>query len=296
MDDALRTLAARQMDVVAHWQLLDAGATPGMIRHRVRRHGWHVVHDGVYALTQAPLTNGQRWIAATLTTPDTYLSHGSAAARYGIRRMTSVRLQTVVRPGNGGPRRIGTLWVTRSLTLEGDTTVHQGVRMTTPERTVVDLAAGTDVKATRRLMREALRLRLTKPLRLVATATRHRTQRNALLIAETAARYASLPYGRTRSDAEALALELLHDAGVEPPHVNRRIAGEEADLSWPARRLIIEIDGPQFHRFADEDARKQGIWEGAGFRVRRIPSDAVHDEPARLIVLATRQSRMRPSA
>jgi very-short-patch-repair endonuclease len=81
-------------------------------------------------------------------------------------------------------------------------------------------------------------------------------------------------------------LEVLHDAGVPPPEVNVWIRGEEADLVWRAARFIIEIDGPDFHQFADEDARKQAIWEAAGFRVRRLPSGAVFDRPQRLIALA----------
>ena len=217
---------------------------------------------------------------------DSFLSNGSAGARYGIYRFNR-SFEVVTRPGNGGPRRCGALLVYRSRTLAGDRVIHGGMRMTTPERTVIDLATGCDARATGRLMREALRLKLTKPLRLVATATRHQHRRNAPLIAQLAARYATLPYDRTRSDAEALALELLHDAGIERPLVNHRIAGEEADLTWIEPKRIIEIDGPQFHRFKDEDARKQRIWENAGYVVRRIPSDDVYHEPARLIALAS---------
>ena len=105
------------------------------------------------------------------------------------------------------------------------------------------------------------------------------------MLAELAARYACLPYERTRSDPEGRALEVLHDAGVAPPRVNTRIAGEEADLVWPDDRLIVEIDGPQYHRFPEEDARKQRRWEAAGYTVRRIPSPRVYAEPERLLAL-----------
>ena len=36
---------------------------------------------------------------------------------------------------------------------------------------------------------------------------------------------------------------MLRDAGFELPRLNQRVAGEEADLSWPRHRLIVEIDG-----------------------------------------------------
>jgi very-short-patch-repair endonuclease len=75
---------------------------------------------------------------------------------------------------------------------------------------------------------------------------------------------------------------------VEAPKTNTRIAGLEADLAWPKARLIIEIDGAQYHQFPDEDRRKQRKWERAGYVVRRISSQAVYDDPAKLIALAPR--------
>ena len=68
--------------------------------------------------------------------------------------------------------------------------------------------------------------------------------------------------------------------------MNVKLASEEADLVWIDRKLIIEIDGPQYHRFGAEDERKEALWRGAGFAVRRIPSDAIYHDPARLVALA----------
>jgi very-short-patch-repair endonuclease len=47
----------------------------------------------------------------------------------------------------------------------------------------------------------------------------------------------------------------------------------------------VEIDGPQFHQFPDEDRRKQLAWRTAGFTVRRIVSDRVYDTPESLLAL-----------
>jgi Protein of unknown function (DUF559) len=290
MDVGLQQLAARQLDLVAYWQLIEAGWSRWMIAHHAHQQRWRAVHRGVYAMTQSRLTREQRWMAATLTTPDSFLSFGSAGARYGICRWEKP-YEVVTRPGNGGPRRLGPLLIYRSLTLTEDMGTIDGMRITSPERTVIDLASQSDDRRARRLLREALRLELTNPLRMVAAATRHGCRRNAPLIARTASHYATLPYDRTRSDPEALALEILHDAGIPQPRVNHKIAGEEADLSWPG--LIIELDGPQFHRFKAEDARKQRVWEAAGYVVRRMPTDDVYEDPARLVAL---YSSMRPSA
>jgi hypothetical protein len=287
MDVRVRRLAATQADLVASWQLLAAGLTRHGIAHGVSRWGWRVVHPGVYALTSAPLTRRQRWIAATLTTPDSVLSHASAAACWGMRRPQG-NFEIVTRPGSGGRRRLGSVLVLRSRTLDGDTTMHDGIRITTAARTLIDLAPSLTVTQTGRAFREALRLNTTTTQLLLRTLDRHRGRRGTRLLRELAIRYSTLPYDRTRSNAEGRALELLHDAGVEAPRTNTKIAGEEADLAWPKARLIIEIDGAQYHQFPDEDRRKQRKWERAGYVVRRISSQAVYDDPAKLIALAPR--------
>jgi very-short-patch-repair endonuclease len=255
-----------------------------------------VVHPGVYALNSAPLTRRQRWFAATLTSPDSFLSHASAGACYGFRPWEG-SFETITRPGRSGQRRHGGVLVLRSTTLDGETTQHNGIAITTPERTVVDLSMHLDDRATGRMFREAIRLKTTTAKEVQETLGRCQGRRRNRLLADLASRYATLPYRRTRSNPEALALELLHDAGVEPPQVNVKVAGEEADLVWRQRQLIIEIDGGQFHQFPGEDARKKRAWEAAGYTVRRLPSDDVYDRPAELVRLAPpARSRRRPAA
>ena len=257
-----------------------------MVDDRVARHGWRVIHPGVYAVNAAPLTRHQRWMAATLTTQDTVLSHASAAAAWGFRPFDG-SYEVVCRPGYGGPRRVGGLLVLRSRTLEGDTTRRDGVPITTAARTLIDLCAHLNAHATGRALRESLRLKVTTMAAVTVALDRHRGRRGTGHLATLVRRYRSLPYARTRSPAEARALELLHDAGVQPPLVNVRIAGEEADLAWPRRKLIVEVDGPQYHRFRGEDARKEERWRAAGYEVRRISSDGVFDDPSRLLALAS---------
>jgi len=147
-----------------------------------------------------------------------------------------------------------------------------------------------------RAFRESIRLKRTTARRVQQALERHPGRRGTSLLSALATRYAPLPYHRTRSDPEGRALELLHDAGIEPPRVNVKVAGEEADLVWSKRRLIVEIDGPQFHRFPDEDARKERVWRAAGYDVRRIASDAVYDAPAELVSAAAPSASPRRSA
>lgn len=262
----VRALAAAQVDIVAGWQLRDLGWSTKAVERRLER-GWRVVHPGVYALTQAPLTQRQRWMAATLTAPGTVLSHASAAACWGFRPLVA-QFETVTRAGSGGPRRLGDLLVMRTRHLE--TTTHDGIPITTPERTLIDLAAHLPARATAKATREAIRLKTTTAPSLLDALLKHPTRRGIRQLRELATRYKDLPIARTRSDAEAYALEQV--TGFDS---NVRINGEEADLVDHDRRLVLEIDGPQFHLFPDEDERKEAAWREAGYKVIRRSSDDV---------------------
>ncbi len=282
----MKVLAAAQDDLVGIWQLWDRGWTKGALRHRTR--GLQRVHHGVLLLGEAKATQDQRWRAATLTAPDTSLSHATAAAAGQLRRFVP-SFDIVTRPGRGGPRRLGDVLVCRSCIVAGHLSATKtGIATTSTEMTLADLAPFLGERELRKAFREAIRLRRTtarKVLRFTATyPNRHGSTRLGAL----AAIYVRLPIRRCRSDAEAMALELLDAAGVPIPEVNRRFGGEEADLCWPQLRLIIEIDGPQWHLFKDEDARKTAAWRAAGFTVLRISSDDVFDRPERLLAIAPR--------
>lgn len=196
--------------------------------------------------------------------------------------------ETITRPGDGGKLRHSGLLVYRSQTLSGHVTRRDAIGITSAARTLIDIAPMLGERALARAFREALRLKTTTPSLLLSTLWDHRGRRGTARLHDLAARYAHLPYARTRSNAEARAIELLNDAGIPAPQVNVRIAGEEADLAWTDRRLIVEIDGPQYHQLADEDARKQRQWEAAGYTVRRIGSDEVYESPDALVTLARR--------
>jgi hypothetical protein len=284
MDSHLRTLAARQADVVAAWQLREAGWTPGSIRHHAASRGWRRVHPGVYALTMSPLDRRQLWFAAVLTARDSVLSHGSAGACYGFYRFER-GYEVVTRPGAGGRRRHGGVLAFRSKRLDGEVTRYMGIPITTAARVLVDLAPSLDEQKMGRAFREAIRLKTTTARRVLESLLRHPGRAGTPLLRGLATRYAALPYARTRSDAEARALELLNDAGVPPPLVNTKVGGEEADLVWIEPRRIVEVDGPQYHRFPEEDARKAAAWRAAGYEVLRIGSDVVYDAPADFVAL-----------
>jgi very-short-patch-repair endonuclease len=281
-------LARRQFNRVSRRQLIKLGMSEKTLVHRVETGRLVPVEQGVFAL--GPVLDHDpwgRWTGATLTHPGTLLSHLSSAVAWGV-LSNEGPLITVTRPGSGGPRRHGGLMVHRSKSLRGDWTDLHGILITVIARTLLDLGStGASDRALARAVREAVRLERITLYGLGDALGRYRGRRGAGRLASVVARYSGLPLERAKSGAEVRAMELLRDAGDRAVRLNHRIAGEEADLSWPSARLVIEIDGAPFHQDVGEDARKQAAWESAGWTVLRISSDEVYGQPGRLLALAS---------
>jgi uncharacterized protein DUF559 len=284
-DVRLLELLERQWNRVSLAQLEALGFTRGDVTYRVATGRLRAVHQAVFA--GRPLIEDEhgRWMAATLTAPETYLSHASSAALHGFWDRPRA-LEMVTRRGNGGPRRHDGLVVRRSLTLAGNTTTVDGIPTTTPDRALIELASYLDRKGLARAVREALRIGATTRAGLLATTDRHGRRRGTRRLLLAVGRYAGLPILRARSGAEIEALIVLRDAERELPRLNYPVAGIEADLGWPDERLIIEIDGGPFHLDVGEDTRKEAVWRAAGWTVRRLTSDDVYERPERLLALA----------
>jgi hypothetical protein len=285
-DVRIAKLAGHQFNRVSRAQLAELGLTRSAIDYLLATRRLVAVEEGVFGVEPALAHDvWGRWMEATLTAPGSVLSHKSAAVAWGLLSVTP-EFQTVTRPGNGGPRRHGGLLVYRSATLDGDVSALRGIPITSTPRTLLDLARTVGDRTLARAVREAVRLELTTVAVLGDALGHYRGRLGCRRLAVTVARYAGLPLERARSGAEIRALEVLRDGGRPSPSLNVRIAGEEADLSWPALRCIIEIDGEPFHLDAGEDARKQRAWEAAGWIVQRIPSDDVYERPELLLALA----------
>ena len=291
MDVRIIELAARQHNRFARRRLVELGVPTRTINNRVDQNLWVQVHRGVFAFAPVLEDERGRWMAATLTEAGSVLSIVSAAAAWGF--WADPRdIEIVTRDGSGGPRRIDGVLVYRSDTLDGDVTHLHGIPITTVPRTLLDLAAHFRGARLARCVREAIRLGLTTTSEVMECLLgRYRGRRGSRRLARALAEYEGLPVNRARSASEVVALQILKRAERPQPRFNQRVAGEEADFHWPAHRLIIELDGPDFHRDVAEDLRKQANWEAAGWRVERLPSPAVFHEPERLLALAPTTER-----
>ena len=154
-----------------------------------------------------------------------------------------------------------------------DTTRVQGIPVTTPERTLRDLASILPYNKLRRAVREAQALRLTTVSRLAKALDAPGPQRGR----RNLARIIATGPAPTRSELEDIVLDLLLRAGFDPPHVNVPIiVGTKRvvpDFRWPDRRLTVEADSAQWHDHPlarADDAERQALLEAHGERVIRV--------------------------
>ena len=95
----------------------------------------------MYAVGHTALKAEGRWMAAVLALGgDAVLSHATAAGAWDLRRLGSGAIHVTV-PSTAGRKRRRGIRLHRSRTLRPtDTTTHRGIPITTPARTIIDLA------------------------------------------------------------------------------------------------------------------------------------------------------------
>ncbi|MEA2291007.1 MAG: hypothetical protein QOF17_27 [Solirubrobacteraceae bacterium] len=282
-DGAIAVLASAQAGVVSRSQLLLLGLSPRAISWRVRVGRLHSIHRGVYSVGHRVLGVEGRWMAAVLVCgADAVLSHASAAAAWDLRPAAAAIDVTV--PLRCRVRRPG-IRSHRSGTLTADlVTAHRGIPVTTPARTLLDLAAiGVRGRPLERLLDRAELLRLVDFADVRAALDRHPGRPGAAALGALLSRYAA-GSTVTRSELEERFLGLCDRYALPRPDVNRRIdGGIEVDFLWPGARLVVEVDGYAFHRSPtafEEDRARDVALVLAGYRVLRFTWTQVTRRPA----------------
>jgi very-short-patch-repair endonuclease len=245
--------------VVGVAQLHALGMDAKMVARWVRAGRLFPLHRGVYAVGHPAVTWHGRALAAVLAGgPGAVLSHRSAAALWGIRRHDGLPELTV--PRRKARRRPG-LHVHMSGTLDaGVVTVRDGIPVTTPERTLVDLADVLTRSALARAVDAAERAGLVDRDRLLVPPPGRR-------------RVVVAPHRFTRSGFERRFLAALRAWELPLPETNQIVAGWEVDCLWRDRGLVVELDSAHTHlnhASFESDRRKDEALADAGLNVRRI--------------------------
>jgi predicted transcriptional regulator of viral defense system len=269
IDHAIAALAQRQHGFVEHGQLLVLGLSPSAIGRRVDAGRLHRRYRGVYAVGHRRTgIEGEWWGAVLAYAPDGVLSHASAAAAFSLLRSTALHITA----GGGRKRRPGIVFHRRRSLPMDETTQLDGLPITTPARTLLDIAA-TGLNRTRLELAvdRAEKQRLLDFADLHALLARYAGARGTPSLKAVLASYSD-PLD-VRSELEALVLELCDAHGLPRPMVNCVIEGEVRDFCWPSRRLVVEADSYAWHRSPaalNADRERDVVLTLAGWRVLRF--------------------------
>ena len=245
--------AARCHGVFTRRDALECGLAESTLRYGVAAGRFLRVWPGVYAFAGSPDSPRQRLAAAVASIPGlSALSHHTAAEVWGLTdrgiRSTDVltrRWDRVQRPGVK-------VHESRDLVAE-DIVLHEGLPVTTPARTVVDLGATNPW-----LVETALEAGVRKGL-----LTLHEVERFVDRVARRGRRGVGVirPLldsrkqwdGATESALEDLFRKTVAEMGLPSPATQYvvRDDGDEfvcrADFAYPRQRVLIELDSEAHH-------------------------------------------------
>jgi predicted transcriptional regulator of viral defense system len=280
-NEVMGTLADDQHGVVAMFQLRELGVPRHVVEARIGARWLRQVHQGVYAVGHLALARDAREHAAVLACgPHALLSHRSVAARLGILRTSSPRIE-VTAPRSRRPQA-GILVHRSRLIHPDDRTRADGIPVTSVARTVVDLA---DVESDRRLGAALNELERRNELDLAAihaTLERlsgRRGRRRLLRVLATHEPETAF----TRSRLERRFLHLCAAHGLPVPAANLWIGDQELDFYWSDALLGVELDTRAFHATAhafDNDRRRDRRMATRSIHIIRITPRDLRDEAA----------------
>jgi very-short-patch-repair endonuclease/predicted transcriptional regulator of viral defense system len=270
---AVAEIAAHQLGNVTREQLRAAGLSDDAIDNRLRAGRLHRLFRGVYLVGHDVAPTGALELASVLACgDDAYVSHASAARLHGLpsqpHEANNVEVTVIgrkPRPRRGirvhylsaiQPDEIGTL---------------DGIPITSPGRTILDLASRLSLEDLERLIAEAHAQRVVAESQLRTLLSRHHGARGSRNLRHLLER--DRPPARIRSRAERRLLALLRDVNLPAPEVNVRLGKYVPDFLWRDQRVIVEFDGFRFHsgrtRF-DSDRRRDQDLAVAGYIVLRV--------------------------
>jgi hypothetical protein len=276
-DQALAAVAERQYGVIAHAQLRALGLSKSTIGDRVRAGRLHPVHRGVYAVGHGVLGIRGRWLAAVLACgPTAVLSHASAAALWELRGTAAAKIDVTVRTAGGRSRPALRIHRPRTLHDEELTTRH-GIPVTTPARTLLDLAATLTRRQLERALDQAEVLELLDARSLDAVARAHPNHHGTTsLSAALQAHHPGTTLTRSELEEAMLALCRAHDLPGPAERPRRGPRGRLPLPHGPPRRrdgrLALPPHAPRLRE--RPPARRHA-------RARRLPRPALHAPPGR---------------
>lgn len=268
--ERIEHVANHQRGRVARRQLLAAGVPSGTIDWEINRRRMIPVTRGVYAVGHtAEVELAAETVALLAARDGAVLSHWTAARLWGMIRPDpgDEPIDVLVRGGRSASTAGVRTHRTRTLN-RADVRIHRGLPLTSPARTLLDIAPLVTPRRLELMIDRACVDGLVTQSQLAArVAAGHPGggRVNEVLGSHNAPML-------TRSEAEERVLKLIREAGLPMPKMNARVHGYEVDFYWPAHRFVLEVDGYRFHstrRAFEHDRRKDSALRAAGVQTMR---------------------------
>ena len=283
-DRELAKLAATQYECWTLRQALDCGFRRPAIRRRLESEQWEEIAVRVYRLYQATRPSDRQLLRARTLATGGVISGRSAGALYGwlpFPREPEITIERSARRNTHVGVRI-----TDSLPAK-DVSVVDGIPVTAPARTLIDLAGVLSRHRFEDLLDQVLVSGIVRAKRLETRARELQAARRpgcAVVLRVLAERHPELT--RARNAWEAKVLRTIVRLRLPPPRVNYRVRvggrTRYIDLAWPDRRIALELDGFVPHsnrRIFDDDRVRQNDLVAAGWTVYRVTWTAFSANP-----------------
>ena len=275
-DQRIARLSSLSHGVVTRKELLQAGITNDEIRERLEKGALLTQHPGVYRVGHEAPSIEARYIAAVRAA-----GLGAVLSDRAAGHLLSLTRGRPPAPEVTAPtkRRIKGVITHRRNLDPADTTTHRGIPITTPGRTLTDLAALLSVDDLARACHEAGVKYGTAPRHVNAVlARRPRCPGAAKLRAVTTGEQPV-----ALSKLEKRFSRLLADNDLPHPAMNRKKGSHRIDCRWETPPLTVELDSYRYHnsRHAwEQDRRREREARARGDDFRRFTWGDVTERPA----------------
>jgi very-short-patch-repair endonuclease len=162
---------------------------------------------------------------------------------------------------------------------------RDAIPVTSPARTVVDVAGRSPKREVERMVDQALTDRRCTEAELRAVADRSPRLPGASALRRLLDAAESLET-LTRSELEEAFLSLIRSAGLPTPALNLRVQRMRVDAAWRTERVAVELDGYEWHRTRrrhDADRGRDAALRRLGWLPVRYSFRQVIDEPVAVI-------------
>lgn len=270
-EQRIAALAASQHGVVTRAQLLALGISTAAIGRRLKSGQLRALHAGVYLVGPIAPDQAHEMAAVLAGGPEAGLSHTSALRAWRLLPIDAPRPAHVSVPGNRGRSGSGIVFH-RVLPLANDEcTVLDGIPITTPARTLVDVAGMLGSRELELALATAEREGLVGNEEMARLPERYRWRRGIAMLRALIGQQTGPQFSESEAERECRAL--LRRAGLPQPHTNVSVGPYRLDFFWPEEGVAIEVDGRAYHSSSSRfegDRRKDNWLRVRGIEVVRL--------------------------